>query len=75
MFGKKTELEITAREAERKRDEALKSLDEARTNLLNTRGRAEALVDESMMLLNSVSFVPLRFIKDKNSIKREQKKF
>lgn len=75
LFGRKTELEAAAREAEKRRDAALKSLDEACVNLLRTRKRAEALVDESMMLLNSVSFVPLKFIKGKSSIKHEQRKF
>lgn len=75
MFEKMSGLEVAAREAEKRWNQELESLDDARSSLLVTRERAEALVDESMKQLNSVSLVPLRFIKDKISIKREQRKF
>lgn len=75
MLGRKSELEIAAREAEKKRDTALKELDENREKLLAARKRAEGVVCESMLLLNSVSSVPLRFRKDMTLIGHEQKRF
>lgn len=75
MLGRKSELEIAAREAEKKRDTALKELDENREKLLAARKRAEGVVCESMLLLNSVSSVPLRFRMDMTLIGHEQKRF
>ena len=72
---KPSELEIAAREAEKERDTALKKLVVSRDKLLSTRKRAEDVVDESMLLLNSVSSVPLVFRKDMGLIRRERKRF
>lgn len=75
MLGRRSELVIAAREAEKKRDTALKELNENREKLLSTRKRAEGIVDESMLLLNSVSSVPLHFRKDMDLIRHEQRGF
>lgn len=75
MLGRRSELEIAAREAEKERDAALKKLVVSRDKLLSTRKRAEDVVDESMLLLNSVSSVPLVFRKDMGLIRRERKRF
>ena len=75
MLGRSSELEIAAREAEKERDTALKKLVVSRDKLLSTRKRAEDVVDESMLLLNSVSSVPLVFRKDMGLIRRERKRF
>lgn len=75
MFGRRSELEIAAREAEKERDTALKKLVVSRDKLLSTRKRAEDVVDESMLLLNSVSSAPLVFRKDMGLIRRERKRF
>lgn len=75
MLGRRSELEIAAREAEKERDTALKKLEVSRDKLLSTRKRAEDVVDESMLLLNSVSSVPLVFRKDMGLIRRERKRF
>lgn len=75
MLGRRSELEIAAREAEKERDTALKKLVVSRDKLLSTRKRAEDVVDESMLLLNSVSSVPLVFRKDMGLIRRERKRF
>ena len=75
MLGRRSELEIAARDAEKERDTALKKLVVSRDKLLSTRKRAEDVVDESMLLLNSVSSVPLVFRKDMGLIRRERKRF
>lgn len=75
MLGRRSELEIAAREAEKKRDAALRKLEVSSEKLLSTRKRAEDVVDKSMLLLNSVSSVSLLFRKNIGLIKHERKKF
>lgn len=75
MFGRKNDQTDRAKDAERRRDEALDELDKQRRSLMSTRTGAEEVVSESLELLSSMRSKPFKMKRYVRSIERARKRF
>lgn len=75
MFGRKNELSELAKEAERRKDEALKELDASCDALMEVRARAESITIECFDLLSSMRSAPFTMRRRVRSIERAKRRF
>lgn len=74
-FGKKNELVVTAKEAEKKRDSALGELERECKRHMNARKEAEQLIQSLLDFFNSIKRTPMKLKGEVKSIAREKQDF
>lgn len=75
MFGRKNDQVDRAKDAERRRDEALDELDKQRRSLMSARAGAKEAVSDCLELLSSMRSKPFKMKRHVRSIERSRKRF
>ena len=75
MFGRKSDQEKLAKEAERKRDDALADLERSRKVLMKERAEAEATVTSCIELLSSMRSTSFKMRRRVRTVARAERRF